>query len=436
MKQMNKYTYHWGMVLRIYPNHKGKRLIRVNGGAYNFVYNRRVAYQNELYNLRKVKIYIRHVAERIDYLKNVCSDASFFKSMHPFLNEPDIDSDVVLNAFLNYQNAWKMHNEVPGVGIPTFHKKDGTYSYKTSNHYTKKSVDGLRDGSIYFIDKKYIHLPKIGKVRFKGSDKLIVKLLDSTSEIRMGSVKISMDILGNCYASLSFASDDSFFESYEPTYKACGFDLNLDNFLWDSDNNVTPNPRYKKNTQGELAKAQKKLSRKLNKNVVSRGKHGKPTYAKSLNECRNYQKQRRRVASIHMHIARRRNDFQYAEANRIVKSHDYIFAEDLKVRNLLKNHKLAYAISDVGWSSFLEKVAWVAEKNGKLFMKVPPHYTTQTCSTCGHVMKGDENLTLSDREWTCPNCGTYHVRDYNASVNIMNRGLEVLKSAGITPTLH
>ena len=152
---------------------------------------------------------------------------------------------------------------------------------------------------------------------------------------------------------------------------------------------------------------------------------------KPLQECRNYQKQRLRVSELHSRIRNQRKDFLYRTAKDEVKSHDFIFAEDLKVRNLLKNGRLANAISDVGWSEFLDILSWEAEKHGKLFMKVPPQNTTQTCSVCGYVSSGNDRITLNMEEWICPECGTYHVRDYNASRNILAKGLDILKKTGL-----
>ena len=107
----------------------------------------------------------------------------------------------------------------------------------------------------------------------------------------------------------------------------------------------------------------------------------------------------------------------------MVESQDLIVAEDLKVRNLKKNHKLAKAISDAGWRSFLIILGQKADTYGKEFVLVDPRNTTQTCSSCGYKLTDDKKLTLSDREWTCPSCGTHHLRDHNAALNILNRYL-------------
>ncbi|MBQ6518240.1 MAG: transposase [Anaerolineaceae bacterium] len=96
------------------------------------------------------------------------------------------------------------------------------------------------------------------------------------------------------------------------------------------------------------------------------------------------------------------------------------------MKNLLKNHKLALSISEVGWSDFQSKLEYKSNVYGRTFIKVPPHNATQTCSVCGYVNKGAKKLTLKNREWVCPKCGTYHVRDYNAAKNILAKGLAIL----------
>ena len=119
-----------------------------------------------------------------------------------------------------------------------------------------------------------------------------------------------------------------------------------------------------------------------------------------------------------------------------VKNQDYLFAEDLKVKNLLKNHKLAKAISDSGWRMFLTQLEWCASKNGRICILVNPKNTTQTCSSCGYVCKGKDHIELGVEEWTCPKCGKHHIRDLNASINIKNAGLLLLEESGVPISLY
>ena len=405
MKKMKEYKYHIGLNLRIYPSDKQKKIIKLNGGASRYIYNKLVADNNEMYELKKSSSFSIADRNRLEFLESIHNSKSNMLVMIPFLSQKEIDSDMICNAIQNYKMAWNQFRKVKGTSVPTFHKKDNTYSYKTSNHYSKVRDNGLKDGSIYFIDNNHINLPKIGKIRFKGSKKLINQILNFDNEIRLGSTSIEMDNLGLCYISISLASDYPFHSEYVKTNSSCGIDLNLSNFLVDSYGNITDSPRFLKKSEAKLKKEQKKLSRKYY-------------------ECKNYQDQRLKVAKIHKHVSNQRKDFYNVLANNLVKNHDYIFAEDLKIKNMIKNHNLAKAISDSGWKSFLTILEWTSLKRNKTFILVDPKNTTQMCSTCGAI--SDEKIILGIEEWTCPNCGTYHIRDINAAINIKNKGLSLV----------
>lgn len=412
---MKDYNYHIGLKLRIYPSDKQKKIIKLNGGASRYIYNKLVADNNEMYELKKSSSFSISDRNRLEFLQSIHQSKSNMLVMIPFLSQKEIDSDMIDNAIQNYKMAWNQYNKVKGASVPTFHKKDNTYFYKTSNHYGKIRNDGLKDGSIYFIDNNHINLPKIGRIRFKGSKKLVNKVLNFPYEIRVGSTSIEMDNLGLCYISISLASDYPFYDEYGKTNTSVGIDLNLSNFLADSNDNIIDSPKFLKKSEAKLKKEQKKLSRKY-----EAAKKDKRKYY----ECKNYQDQRLKVAKIYKHVSNQRKDFYNVLANDLVKNHDYIFAENLKVINLIKNHKLAKAISDSSWRSFLTILEWTALKRNKTFILVDPKNTTQTCSVCGVI--SDEKIILGIEEWTCPNCGTYHIRDINAAINIKNKGLALV----------
>ena len=415
MKKMKDYNYHIGLKLRIYPSDKQKKIIKINGGASRYIYNKLVADNNEMYELKKTAIFSVADKDRLEFLQSIHNSKSNTLVMIPFLTQKEIDSDMIDNAIQNYKMAWNQFRKVKGTSVPTFHKKDNTYSYKTSNHYGKIRNDGLKDGSIYFIDNNHINLPKIGKIRFKGSKKLVDKILNFNHEIRIGSTSIEMDNLGLCYISISLASDYPFYDEYDKTNSSVGIDLNLSNFLADSYSNIIDSPRFLKKAESKLKKEQKKLSRKYE----SAKREGRKYY-----DSQNYQEQKLKVAKIHKHISNQRKDFHCVLANNLVKNHDYIFAENLKVINLIKNHKLAKAISDSSWRSFLTILEWTAIKRNKTFILVDPKNTTQMCSTCSVI--SDEKIILGQEKWICPHCGTYHIRDINAAMNIKNKGLSLV----------
>lgn len=412
---MKDYNYHIGLKLRIYPSDKQKKIIKMNGGASRYIYNKLVADNNEMYELKKSSSFSIADRNRLEFLESIHKTKSNMLIMIPFLSQKEIDSDMIDNTIQNYKMAWNQYKKVKGASVPTFHKKDNTYFYKTSNHYGKIRDNGLKDGSIYFIDENHINLPKIGRIRFKGSKKLVDKVLNFPYGIRVGSTSIEMDNLGLCYISISLASDYPFYDECDKTNTSIGIDLNLSNFLADSNDNIIDSPKFLKKSEAKLKKEQKKLSRKY-----EAAKKDKRKYY----ECKNYQDQRFKVAKIHKRVSNQRKDFYNVLANDLVKNHDYIFAEDLKIKNMIKNHKLAKAISDSGWRSFLVILEWTAIKRNKTFILVDPKNTTQTCSNCGVI--SDEKIILGIEEWTCPNCGKHHIRDINAAINIKNKGLSLV----------
>ena len=415
MKKMKDYNYHIGLKLRIYPSDKQKKIIKINGGASRYIYNKLVADNNEMYELKKSSSFSIADRNRLEFLESIHQSKSNMLIMIPFLSQKEIDSDMIDNAIQNYKMAWNQYKKVKGSSVPTFHKKDNTYFYKTSNHYGKIRNNGVRDGSIYFIDNNHINLPKIGRIRFKGSKKLVNKVLNFPYEIRVGSTSIEMDNLGLCYISISLASDYPFYDEYDKTNSSVGIDLNLSNFLADSNDNIIDSPKFLKKSEAKLKKEQKKLSRKY-----EAAKKDKRKYY----ECKNYQDQRLKVAKIYKHVSNQRKDFYNVLANNLVKNHDYIFAEDLKIKNMIKNHNLAKAISDSGWRSFLTTLSWIAQKSNKNLILVNPKNTTQMCSTCDTI--SNEKIILGVEEWICPNCGTHHIRDINAAINIKNKGLSLV----------
>ncbi|WP_156407442.1 RNA-guided endonuclease InsQ/TnpB family protein, partial [Levilactobacillus parabrevis] len=109
-----------------------------------------------------------------------------------------------------------------------------------------------------------------------------------------------------------------------------------------------------------------------------------------------------------------------------IKNHDLVVAEELRSKNMLQNHALAMSITDVGWRTLLAMLSYKADLYGRKFLTINPRNTTQTCSDCGHVLTDKNKLTLADRKWTCPSCGTFHVRDHNAAKNILAKGLATL----------
>ena len=415
MKPMSKLVYHFGLKMRIYPSTKQKRIIQINSDISRTVYNKMVAIDQELYRLKQVKLPIDTIQARINELESR-KNARSMSNHYQYMQDERIDSLTKANAIQNYQKAWKMYRKVHRAGTPNFHKKSYSQSYQTNCQYAKNKPMDMLSGSVRFIDKKHIQIPKLGKLRVSGSYR---RILDKKNDIRIGTVTISKDSADRYFVSMQLGSDTPFVKALPKTNSQIGIDLNTENFLTTSDGVIIDNPRYYRTIKHKLAKAQRTLSRReLRAKKENR----------SLRDSKNYQKQRRLVAKLHDKIRNQRNNFLNYLSMVLINNHDLIVAENLRSSNLLKNHALAMSISDAGWRSFLQKLEYKANLYGRTFITVDPKNTTQMCHECKFVMgtDGTQKLTLKDRQWTCPQCGAFHIRDYNASLNILDKGLAKL----------
>ena len=415
MRKMSDLTYYYGLKMRIYPSTKQKQIIDLNGNIARTVYNKMVAIDQELYQLEQIKLPIDIIKERIKELKNRKSIKNM-SNHYQYMQDKRIDSLAKNNAARNYQKAWKMYRKVHKTGIPKFHKKSYRLSYQTSCQYNKNKPIDMFSGSVRFTDKKHIQIPKLGRLRVSGSYR---RILDKKADIRIGTVTISKDSVNRYFVSMQLGSDTPFVKTLPKTNSQIGIDLNTENFLTTSEGKVIDNPRYYRIIKHKLAKAQRTLSRRQ-----IRAKKEK----RSLRNSKNYQKQRKLVAKIHDKIRDQRNNFLNYLSMVLINNHDLIAVENLRSKNMLKNHALALSISDVGWRSFLQKLEYKAILYGRTFITVNPKNTTQTCHKCGFIMGSGntKKLTLKDREWTCPACQTHHIRDVNAAKNILSKGLAKL----------
>ena len=415
MKKMKDLAYHYGLKMRIYPSSQQKEIIKINSDVSRAVYNKLVAIDKELYQLRQVKLPIKEVIDRINELEKRKS-AKNMANHYQYMQDKCVDSDTLANAIKNYKNAWNMFRKVHQTGVPKFRKKNERENYQTSTHYSKKNNMDMFSASIRFLDDNHINMPKLGRIRVSGSHK---RILNSKHDVRIGTVTINKDACDRYFVSMQLASDTPFVNAKPKTGSQVGIDLNTENFLTVSNGDRVENPKYYQIMKNKLAKQQRKLSRRQRRAKAEN---------RNLRNAKNYQKQRRLIAKMHDKIRNQRNNFLNLVSITLINSHDLVVAENLKSSNMLKNHALALSISDVGWRSFLEKMEYKAIMYGRKFVTVDPKNTTQKCHDCGFVMgtENTEKLTLKDREWTCPNCGTFHIRDVNASLNVLDKGLEKL----------
>ena len=315
-----------------------------------------------------------------------------YKKEFPFLKE--VDSLALANAQLHLDKAYKNFFRDKSVGFPRFKsKKNPVQSYTTNN----------QNGTVALIDSKFIKVPKLKSlVRIK---------LHRQPKGMIKSATISRHASGKYYISLLCKEEIS---ELPKTNSAIGIDLGITDFAILSDGQKIDNHKFTSKMEKKLKREQRKLSRRA---LLAKNK-GIP-----LSEAKNYQKQKRKVARLHEKVMNQRTDFLNKLSTEIIKNHDIICIEDLNVKGMLRNHKLARSISDVSWSSFVAKLQYKADWYGREIIKVDTWFpSSQICSECGHK---DGKKSLDIREWTCPICHTHHDRDINASINILTEGLRI-----------
>ncbi|NEO41915.1 MAG: transposase [Moorea sp. SIOASIH] len=287
--------------------------------------------------------------------------------------------------------------KVPGKkGFPKFQKNCRSVEYKQSGW--KLSPDKK---SITFSDKK-----GIGKLKIKGTWDLW--RFDKKQIKRVRIVRRA----DGYYVQFCISVDIK--EELEPTGTAVGLDVGLKEFYTDSTGNTEPNPRFYRTGEKRLKFYQRRVSRK---------KKGSSNRKKAIN----------RLGRHHLKISRQREEHAKRMARCVVRSNDLVAYEDLRVKNLAKNHCLAKSINDAGWYQFRKWMEHFGTKFGKVTVAVNPAYTSQNCSNCGEVVK----KSLSTRTHTCK-CGceldrdvpSEPLREHNAAINILKRALSTVGHTG------
>jgi putative transposase len=365
MRQKRAYKY------RFYPTGDQKRILAQTFGCCRYVYNWALRERTDAYYQRSERLYYEGTAGRLVLLKK--------QEETSWLN--DVSSVPLQQALRHLDRAFRNFFE-GHAEYPTFKKKCKQQSA------TYASTAFTWDGTSLTLAKMDTPLA----IRWHRP------LPDGC---RPSSVSITKDEAERYFISILVEED---LKALEVTPKMVGLDLGLKSMVITSDGHTHGNPRFFHKDEKKLAKAQRRLAKK---------KKGSKNRAKA----------RLKVARIHKRIADRRRDYQHKLSTQIIRENQVVCVENLQVKNMIKNHPLAKAIADVGWSEFVRQLEYKAVWYGRTFVKIDKWYpSSKRCFDCGHVL---DSLPLDVRAWVCPECGIHHDRDINAAKNILAVGLTV-----------
>ena len=374
-----------GKSLKLYPNKKQEELLIRIFGSNRWLWNNMLNLQETRFK-NGGKFLSRY---SLNYI------LTRVKREYPWLK--DVESTSLINT---NEDLTKAYNNF-------FDGRSKKPRYKSKRNEQSFRINCV-NSNIRLIDDKHIKIPVIGVMSFKSS---------SLPYEKIKSITIRRKPSGTYLASLLIETK---IEELSKTNKVCGIDLGLKQLAIFDDGIKFPLPRFDKNTEDKVRYWQQICSRRLlkAKEVMKTDK------SLTLYDFKNYQKARILKAKYEEHIANQRNDYLHKLSNYIVKTYDVIILEDLKVKLMVKNHKLARAISNAGWNKLVNMIKYKADWYGKTVLQVSPSYTSQTCNVCGLVnnkLGYNKYGWLNVRDWKCPNCNAEHDRDVNAAINILNK---------------
>lgn len=292
--------------------------------------------------------------------------------------------DVLKRLDMTYVNYFRRCKEKKSgknirVGFPKF---------KSRLRYRSITYPDSENGSYVILNSTHLKISKIGTLRFFQHRPIPIGGVIKTMIIKRDSV-------GDWYVTFTV-----YFPNPEPVIvkSRVGVDVGLKNLAVVS--------------SGEFYNTPKFFIKGLNKIKVLQG-----AFARCVNNSKNYEKIRVRIAKAHRKIERQRNDYLHKISRYLVDTYDVIVFEKLQITNMVKNHCLAKAILDAAWGKLREFTSYKAENAGKLCPDVPPQYTSMTCNRCG----ARQQISLSDRIFSCRQCGQTSDRDWNAALNIRDR---------------
>ena len=364
---------------RSYPNDSQKELIHKTFGCTRFIYN---------HFLSKCK--------ENGYIKSydMCKELKYMLEEYPFLKE--VDSCSLRNSIFNLEDSYKNFFSKRS-NYPSFKSRNSKQSYRTT--CIRSNYKGREYSNIEIdLKKKNIKLPKLGLVSIRGYRNL------ESIKGRIINATIEKETTGKYYVSIIVEEKEETFEKVN-TNNIVGIDLGIKDLVVTSDGEKYKNPKEIEKREKRLKRLQKKLSRQI------RGSN-------------NYYKTKEKIARLHSKIKNSRKYNLINIVNELVKEHDIIVSEKLKVREMSSNHRLAKNILDASFNKICNLLKWKTRLHGKYYYQIDTYYpSSKTCNHCGNKTEKTNNLSI--RNWECEVCKNKNDRDINASINIMLEGLKI-----------
>ena len=366
--------------IRLYPNKSQRTFFNKSFGCCRVIYNEMLY---ELQNAYKNGI----VLNKNELFKQI-------KSKYVWMSESD--SQGLCNTYQDLNKAYRNFFNKKAK-FPKFKKKKDKNTYRNAMCF--------KDTSKLFPDKTHIVIPKAGKIAFRQDYDF-----SSLNIQKVYNITVERSKTNRYYCSICIDVES---EEYKHTGEVIGIDLGIKDLVIDSNGNKYSNPKY-------IQKAEKKI------------KHLNRSYSKKIKGSKNQEKARLKLATAYEKLSNKRKDNLHKITTKLVKENDVICIENLNVRGMTKNHKLAKSIQDASFGTLVKMLKYKAAWHNRQIIEVGRFFpSSKLCSCCGHKM---EYMGLEIRKWTCPVCHSEHDRDINAAINIKNEGLRILGKGTVRNT--
>ena len=363
--------------IRIYPTPEQAVFINKQLGCCRFVYNSCLAYRKDSYEADKTSI---SSSQSINYIVSLKSQYDWLKEVHSKVLQQSVRD---MNKA--YDNFFKLH-----TGYPKFKSKKDNHQ---SCRFPKDAFIGIRGNRIDLIKS-------LKDIHFKCS-KRDERYLNKNQD-KVSSLTLSKTPSGKFYLSILIDKPN---KVLPPVTGFVGIDLGVKDFVITSDGEVFENLHFKKSEVSKLKKLQKSLSRKKDRS-------------------HNKNKARIKLAKAYEKITNRKTNYLHYVVNQLLNENQVIVMEDLNIKGMMKNHKLAESIQEMNFGEFRRMLEYKASWYGKNLVFIDRFYpSSKRCNHCGYINK---ELKLSDRQWVCPECGSLIERDYNAALNILDEGMRII----------